>query len=90
MKRALQSPPQLEGPGDLNMSRSHRDNERRTVQQILQTYRGSPRGEYLYALRHHHRSMVRYGYPLRKYWAGYKVKERRIERRKRERESLDE
>ena len=33
------------------MSRSHRDNERRTVQQILQTYRGSPRGEYLYALR---------------------------------------
>jgi hypothetical protein len=70
------------------MSRSHRDNERRFVQKILQTYRGGTRGELTYALRHHHGSAVRYGYPLRKYRAEYKVKERRIERRKRERESL--
>jgi hypothetical protein len=72
------------------MSHSHRDNERRVVQQILQTYRDGTRGKLIYALRHHHKSMGRYGYPLRKYWADYKVKERRIERRKRERESLDE
>jgi hypothetical protein len=72
------------------MSRSYRDNERRVTQKILQTYRGGTRDELIYAMRHYHGSAVRYGYPLRKYWAGYKVKERRIDRRKRERESLDE
>jgi hypothetical protein len=66
------------------MSRSHRDNERRVVQKILQTFRGDNGDELAYAMRHHRGSAVRYGYPLRKYWAGYKVKMRRIERSERE------
>jgi hypothetical protein len=69
------------------MSRSHRDNQRRLDREAQRSYldwfnarRGT--GE---PTRYPYRWIGRYGAPLRRHWAGVKVKRRRIERRRRER-----
>jgi hypothetical protein len=69
------------------MSRSHRDNQRRRDRGAQRSYldwynAGYETGE---PARYPYRRIARYGAPLRGYWAGVKVKRRRIERRRRER-----
>jgi hypothetical protein len=66
------------------MSRSHRDNQRRLDREAQRSYlnwfnAGCGTGE---PARSPYRRIARYGAPLRKYWAGVKVKRRRIERRR--------
>jgi hypothetical protein len=73
------------------MSRSHRDNQRRLDREAQRSYldwynAGRGTGE---PARSPYRRIVRYGTPLRRYWAGVKVKRRRIERRRRERLDLE-
>jgi hypothetical protein len=67
------------------MSRSHRDNQRRLdhkVQRVLM-HRFDERCRLKPGLPPRpRRKIVRYGAPLRKYWAAIKVKRRRIERKK--------
>jgi hypothetical protein len=63
------------------MSRSHRDNQRRLDHELLREHWWGPgRDPYHGAPRYPYRRIYRYGAPVRGYWAGVKVKRRRIER----------